>query len=356
MAIVKAFPDALEDRGLDGELRGKGYNSFFLQLKSCADYIALGRRTVSPGTSQGDSSSTYSSESERKHGSFSFHLEHVPGLVRQALKAKKPLPPKERRDLLRDSCSRKAAKDSYGCVNWQPARNWEPEEEIDDKIRFLKREGKKSLEEIDMRLCNDYMEEMYPEQRIFINADPAPCISEVKEEWPMLFHRRFFYKHGNKLLAKDVKAIFDQKVSTYAPLLVQYMETVPKKEVMYTLVTMEEGTKKGNTKAMEEAMLPLLCAYFKEDERHLFRVLEQILFTEPVDFSEATCLLLLSYYVFNLAYADPVATTLEFLQRETFTINPSRGSKYGKGRRSRTAVSSKIMQLMQRLRCEGLKL
>ncbi|XP_037523087.1 uncharacterized protein LOC119400171 [Rhipicephalus sanguineus] len=50
--VVQAFPDALEDRGLDGELRGKGYNSFFQQLNFRADNTA-GRRTVSPGTSQG---------------------------------------------------------------------------------------------------------------------------------------------------------------------------------------------------------------------------------------------------------------------------------------------------------------
>ncbi|KAL1443502.1 hypothetical protein MTO96_007414 [Rhipicephalus appendiculatus] len=451
MTIVKAFPGALEDRGLDGELLGKGYNSFFQQLKSRADNVTLGRPAVSPGTSPGRSSSTHSNESEGQYGSFSFYLEYLPEHVRRALKAKRPLPPRERRDLVRcvveqlttmcarprrdmlrdaaitvvqafpdaledrgldgrvlgrgydsffqqlecraeninrgrikgvvapdvQGCSKKPVKNSFGCVNWQPMRNSEPPEDIDDKIEFLKREGKKGLEEIDVPLCDDYMEETYPEQRTFINADPAPCISKVKDQWPMLFHRPFFYKHGNKLLAKDVKAIFDQKVSTYAPPLVQYLESIPKKEVMYTLMIMQEVTKKGNTKAVEEAVPPLLCAYFKEDERHLFRVLEegtnitdilhelpitptivalgsifqkkcfvaceqQILFTEPVDFSEAACLLLLSYYVFNLAYADPVSTTLEFLQREMFAINPLRGSKCGNGRKSRTSVSTEM--------------
>nr|XP_037286349.1 LOW QUALITY PROTEIN: uncharacterized protein LOC119179385 [Rhipicephalus microplus] len=429
MAIVKAFPDALADRRPDGKLRGKGYSSFCEQLKARANYLALRRRTISPATPWGHTSSTYSAEG------FSFHLIYVPKFVQKALKARRPLPQRERRDLVRcvaeqlttmsdrpqrnlirqaamdvvqafpdaledrnpdggllgtgydsffqqleslietllvrekrtvvsiaqqlqQSCGRRATKDLYGCVNWQPATNSDPPEEVDERIQFLKREAKKGPKEIDARRCSDYMEEMYPEQRSFINADPPPSISAVKDQWPMLFHRPFFYNHGNKLLAKDVKAIFDQKVSTYAPPLVRYMETITRTDVIYILLAMEKGTKKGNANAEEEAMLPLLCSYFREDERHLYRVLEegtdiaeilpelpstptivalggifqkkcfvtceqQILFTEPVDFSEATCLLLLSYYVFNLAYPDPVAATLEFLQRETFSINPS---------------------------------
>ncbi|KAL1478020.1 hypothetical protein MTO96_035291 [Rhipicephalus appendiculatus] len=77
---------------------------------------------------------------------------------------------------------------------------------------------------------------------------------------------------------------------------------------------------------------------------------QEITFTEAVDFAEATCLLLLSYYVFNMAYADPVGTTLEFLQTEMFDGNPTRGSKCANGRKSRTSVDSKIMKLIQRLR------
>ncbi|XP_075724879.1 uncharacterized protein LOC119179373 isoform X2 [Rhipicephalus microplus] len=333
--VVRAFPDALEDRGLDGSVLGRGYDSFFHQLECRAENIRRKEKgAVAPVAQRG---------------------------------------------------SRKTVKNTFGCVNWQPVRNSEPPEDIEDRIQFLKQEGKKSLEEIDMLLCVDYMEETYPELRSFVNADPAPGISVVKDQWPMLFHRPFFYRHGNELLAKNVKAIFDQKVSTYAPPLIQYLESVPKKEVMYTLMIMREAAKKGNMKSAEEAVPPLLCTYFKEDERHLFQVLEEekdiaemlhelpctptivalggifqkkcfvacereILFTEPVDFSEATCLLLLSYYVFNLAYADPVATTLEFLQREMFTVNPLRGSKCSNGRKSRTSVSNKIMRLMQHLR------
>ncbi|KAL3182543.1 hypothetical protein MRX96_007217 [Rhipicephalus microplus] len=73
-------------------------------------------------------------------------------------------------------------------------------------------------------------------------------------------------------------------------------------------------------------------------------------FNEAVDFPEVTSLLLLSYYIFNLAYADPVTTTLEFLQREMFNVNSERGSKLSKGCKSRTTVNNRIMKLVQQLR------
>lgn len=73
------------------------------------------------------------------------------------------------------------------------------------RIIFVKREGQKSLKDVNTELRTMYMEETYPEQRSFINADPPFHVSPVKEEWPMLIHKPFFYKHGNKLLAKDVK-------------------------------------------------------------------------------------------------------------------------------------------------------
>ncbi|KAL1438524.1 hypothetical protein MTO96_048129 [Rhipicephalus appendiculatus] len=101
VAVVQAFPDALEDRGLDGELLGKGYDSFHQQLKSRADNVALRRPTVSPGTSRGRSSSTYSSKSERQYESFSFRTEYLPEHVREALKVKRPLPIRERREVVR---------------------------------------------------------------------------------------------------------------------------------------------------------------------------------------------------------------------------------------------------------------
>ncbi|XP_037572318.2 uncharacterized protein LOC119454467 [Dermacentor silvarum] len=200
------------------------------------------------------------------------------------------------------------------------------------------------------------MEDLYTEQRTFINTEPFPHTLTVKEEWPLLFVRPFFYGHADKLLGKNVKAIFQEKMLICAPQVMHLMELTPRKETMRVVVHVHD-VENENHKAVQVALLPLLCAHFKDDEKCLFQVFEegtslvgelghlpstptivvlgsifkqqcyiaveqQLLFNENVDFVEATCLLFLAYYVFNMSYADGAATTLEFLQRcEIFLCN-----------------------------------
>ena len=46
-----------------------------------------------------------------------------------------------------------------------------------------------------------------------------------------------------------------------------------------------------------------------------FVVVEKSVFTGPVDFREALIVMFAVYYVFNIAYPDSIAATLEFIQR-----------------------------------------
>ncbi|XP_049514277.1 uncharacterized protein LOC125941313 [Dermacentor silvarum] len=169
-----------------------------------------------------------------------------------------------------------------------------------------------------------------------------------------------------------------------APQMMHLMESTPRKETMRVVVHVHDEEKE-NDKAVQVALLPLLCAHFKDDEKCLFQVFEegtslvgelghlpstptivvlgsifkqqcyvaveqQLLFTENVDFVEATCLLFLAYYVFNMSYADGAAKTLEFLQRQIFDINPSKGSRCQGAKKSRTNVDTKVLRLAQKLR------
>ncbi|KAL1437438.1 hypothetical protein MTO96_048926 [Rhipicephalus appendiculatus] len=47
-AVVQAFPDALEDRGLGGGLLGRGYDSLFQQLESRVENVTRGRPSILP--------------------------------------------------------------------------------------------------------------------------------------------------------------------------------------------------------------------------------------------------------------------------------------------------------------------
>ncbi|XP_077512924.1 uncharacterized protein LOC144124134 [Amblyomma americanum] len=285
---------SLKDRGVDGHLLGRGYDSLFQQMENRVENMTRGKRQPS----------------------------QVP-----------------------DRKSKKRANVSYGCLNWQPILN-SSGDAAQEKVRFLRQEGLKSAREINLPLALQYMQETYGDQRDYINSDnPVHQTREIKAQWPLLFHARFFYGHADQLLGKDVKAISEEDSN--------------KKEVLYYYVQMELEESRGNRGAKEAAFLPLLAALFKDDIGQLFRVFEegtsiterlhelpctptvvalgsffqnqcyiiceqQVLFSEPTGFGEATRLAFLAYYVFNMSYPVKAATTLEFLQREIFDINPTK--------------------------------
>lgn len=157
-AIVLKFPSALQDKAIGGHLLGRGYDSLFQQLENRVENIYRGKQPASPSN-------------ERKH--------------------------------------QRSKKWSYGCIDWQPRRNLEHPQDIEEKINFLKQEGRKSLKDVNVPVALLYMGETYPEQRNFVNSDPFPTTTQVKEECPLLFKRPFFYQHSDKLLGKDVKASTD---------------------------------------------------------------------------------------------------------------------------------------------------
>ncbi|XP_049273343.1 uncharacterized protein LOC125759106 [Rhipicephalus sanguineus] len=237
---------------------------------------------------------------------------------------------------------------SYGCVNWQPSPSAKITEDIRQKLEFLKQEGKKTTRDINFPVATRFMSDTYCQQREFLNSVPPKHTAVAKEEWPMLFKRPFFYAHANRLLGKNVKDTFEENVRIIGPSLVRHLETVNKRDVIHILLGVEKQEKKGNNKASEAALLPLLAAFFKEDAGLLYRVIpegttlsdvllelpstpvivaigslhdkchviceQEQMFSEAIGFSEAACLCFLSYYVFNMAYPDAAATSLEFLQ------------------------------------------
>ncbi|XP_070379227.1 uncharacterized protein [Dermacentor albipictus] len=332
-AVVKRFPACLQDRTVSGKVFGRGYDSLFQQLENRVENL---------------------------------------GRVKQ-----QELP----------SCV-KTKKYSYGCANWQPVC-LQPVETIAEKIQFLKGEAQKTLRDIDVPLAQTCMDATYSEQRRFINSDaPVHSTAEVREEWPLLFHKSFFYKHACQLLGKNMRGIFEENLSGVAPLFIKHLDTLtaPRKELVQWMVKVELQERKGNQHAKEEATIPLLAAYFKDDPDDLFRVLEegtsitevmdefpstpvvvslggifkkkcfvvceqQLLFTESTGFIEAACLAFLCYYVFNMTYAKGAATTLEFIQRQICDINPCKGSR-SQGNARRLAIPTKVVKLAQLLRKE----
>ncbi|KAH6923533.1 hypothetical protein HPB50_002155 [Hyalomma asiaticum] len=224
-AIVRHFPASLEDRGIDGKVLGRGYDSLLKQLENRVENESR-RNPRAP--------LTVTLKTARKH--------------------------------------------SYGCANWQPL-DLQPAQTTDERIQFLKEEGRKALRDINVPLALTHMEATYSEQRSYINSEePTHNISEMKEEWPLLFHKPFFYRHAYQLLGKDVKVIFEDSLRTIAPLLVKHLHTLPapRREVLEWILKVELQERRGNQKAKEEATIPLLAAYFKDNAGYMVRVLETL--------------------------------------------------------------------------------
>ncbi|XP_077560785.1 uncharacterized protein LOC144175597 [Haemaphysalis longicornis] len=332
--IVRMYPHALQDRGIDGQLLGRGYDSFFRQLENRVENITRGK--TGPGAKTGD------------------------------------------------QFGRKNMKSAYGCLNWQPVPTCEAES-LDEKIAFCRQESRKGLKDMDVPLAMDYMRDTYTEQRSYINStEPVHHVVEIKEEWPLLLCRHFFYQHADQLLGKDVKETFQERLTKCAPALLEHLQTSAQRSIVQWMVEVEHAAK-SNNRASEAALFPLLVAHFKEEHHDLFRILEEgtsvvdicselpstpivvalggifkkkcfvvceqiELFGEGMDFTEAMCVEFLLYYVFNMVYPGSVATTLEFIQRQLFNINPLSGTKCDGKRKSRTSVNVKVMKLAQALR------
>lgn len=110
--IVSTYPSAPEDWGIDGQLLGRAYDSFFQQLENRVEN--LGRRRKRPA------------------------VETV------------------------EQRAQKSTMTAYSCLNWQPMPTCKAES-ADEKIEFCKHEAKKSLKDIDVPLASQYMkaEEVY---------------------------------------------------------------------------------------------------------------------------------------------------------------------------------------------------
>ncbi|KAM7293879.1 uncharacterized protein ISCGN_023457 [Ixodes scapularis] len=95
-----------------------------------------------------------------------------------------------------------------------------------------------------------------------------------------------------------------------------------------------------------------LLTYVKENrddiwspEKYMLLLDGHVVATAP-EFEVAFCMLFASYFSFHICYAQEVSSTLEFIQRELFGINPDRGSKAKKGR---TQVNKRVLNLFQRI-------
>ncbi|MED6282576.1 hypothetical protein CHARACLAT_033578 [Characodon lateralis] len=84
--------------------------------------------------------------------------------------------------------------------------------------------------------------------------------------------------------------------------------------------------------------------------RYLLSLDRTLINTNIPSFISALCRMFGSYYCFNIHYPSELASTLEFLQRCFFSINPEKGTKVeNKNSKRGLSVNPRVLTLIQEL-------
>ncbi|XP_054915752.1 uncharacterized protein LOC129379148 isoform X1 [Poeciliopsis prolifica] len=208
----------------------------------------------------------------------------------------------------------------------------------------------------------------YYTQRKDINKGTS--ILTLCQERPFLFHETGMEEHFQQLTGISLTEAFFTNLDKKAERILNSL---------FKLAS-EKGQSSGCTE-----MILLLLAFFGEKEEQMFHYVEKTSLAEEVEmedvpatpclivcgsscftadcfmlsidqkiindhitaFSCAICLMFGSYYCFNIHYLVGLRSTLEFLQRCLFSINPERGTKVEHSKRRKIfAVNPRVLTLI----------
>ncbi|KAF7652892.1 hypothetical protein LDENG_00090940 [Lucifuga dentata] len=197
--------------------------------------------------------------------------------------------------------------------------------------------------------------------------------------------------HFKELTGIGLQETFTRNVDLKGKRLLNYMSTVAvmknkKFQQAVTKLKVLRGELSGCSEDVKEMML-ILLAYFDKKEDAMFCYVEdtclagevqmdQVHMTPTIivcgqscfsasrfmlsvdrnvvhdnipSFFSALWMMFGSYYCFNIHYPCELASTLEFLQRCFFSINPEKGTKVEKMHTSRLHVNPRVLTLIQEL-------
>ncbi|XP_056455373.1 uncharacterized protein LOC130389569 [Gadus chalcogrammus] len=338
--MTKAYPVAFTDV-IEGEIVGSGYDSITKQMVSRVDNLKRGNTSLS--------------------------------LKRQVISSSEG----------EDSPTRKRRLDTYGCINWQPTRL--PPDETPESQKHAQEELKKMWRErcCDSKAIENMMRDTFFTQRKDIISGTEA--SDLTKEWPYLFETSGMKTHFKELIGVDME---DKNIRNKCARVISFLKSGDKTGKMETIFREMETSSKNVADVNVAAFLPLLLKYFDEEEEQMFYKVDQTTLPSEVDcaglpstpcivvcgnstlaaenfmlsvdqnivnghiriFSDAVMLMFGSYYCMNISYPAAQASTLEFLQRCLFKINPDKGSKVDRNATKRKlAVNPKVLTLITRI-------
>ncbi|XP_017540709.1 uncharacterized protein LOC108412963 [Pygocentrus nattereri] len=257
--------------------------------------------------------------------------------------------------------------DTYGCIKWNVQflpheETRESQQQKMEKLKEMFQQSDANPEEV-----KGLMKSTFYTQRQHVNQGKS--IKCLREDWPFLFDEIGMSVHFKELTGINLKETFICNLDLKGKRLLNYLTTVcvkKNKKFLQTYARLQRmrGQQSGCSEDVKEMVL-LLLSYFDEKEESIFFYvdetslaedvqLEQVFLTPAIivcgqscysstrymlslyqtlintnipSFISALCLMFGSYYCFNIHYPSELASTLEFLQRCFFTINPEKGTK-----------------------------
>lgn len=344
--IVSSHPLTFMDRTIDGVQIGIGYYSLINQLKTRVEHLnrnSTSDRIRKPRTTQDG---------------------HVTKPVR-------------------------SKSDSYGCVNWQPKSI--PEGETMDTLEEKRKNLKAIFESVGPRAAEwpateKCMDVTYAYQRHMINACPPPSISDLKDQWPILFTYRGLCSHFKTLTGIEIRDRLGEALKNKGNRIITFFQkqSFSQPNIRGLLNEIDDSFSAGQKQAGIAAVL-LMMKHFLEKEESIFILADACatstsierdmdipitprlimlgdtlrtstrwmltiegkvacVLEEHLSFSDALSAIFSVFYVFNIEYQEPACATLEFIQRFFVRINPDEGTKCT----SKTGVSRKTGAIVKR--------
>ena len=169
---------------------------------------------------------------------------------------------------------KKKPKDSYGCVNWQPPVT--VNDDVKESQELLKAVTSKEEKDWDKDSIEKAMAETFPMQRHCINA--GYTISELQNEWPVLFTKYGLKCHFRLLMDFDCMEVLTKSFKTKASKILAFCKgnTEGNKGIETILSEMAKVQEKNeDNRAMCPGVLLLIMVLLKEDPDTLF-VLKEV--------------------------------------------------------------------------------
>ncbi|KAG5285699.1 hypothetical protein AALO_G00006390 [Alosa alosa] len=238
-------------------------------------------------------------------------------------------------------------------------------------------------------MVSSIMKASYFTQRKGVKEGQA--IKEMREDWPWWFMEIGMTIHFQEVTGIRLKEDFLKNVDQKGKRLLNNLKTIAanKNRKLCQVTAKLEFIRGEHTGSSADVikMVMLLLAYFEEKEEVMFCYVDETCLAEEVEFAEVAltptivvcgrscfsarrmmlsidqvivndqmttfiqslCMMFGSYYSYNIHYPSQLASTLEFLQRCFFSINPEKGTKVEKTSTALMQVNPCVFTLIQGL-------